>query len=251
MSNVFSNSRRLIRNLFAFEFIKGLELFNIINISFGEIVKEDEKKEYNYRNNNIIIRFKPKEVGINSGFILYIIKNEQFNGAEEVLNCFYVKKYQANIKAGSKNYKEEDSETLLSSSPISFNISSNSNIKKSKLEKRKFDLKEPFLQALLNLLNFIPEVQFFINPYIIDGFYEAAKIISDIKNKFIPLSKISFGTNKDIDIFLKESLNHIDFFSRFLLITDIHNNNFGFVTEHNKEIYKSLTIIDFAPPIFM
>ena len=249
MSNVFSNSRRLIRNLFAFEFIKNLELFNITNIPFGEIVKEDETIEYIYRNNNIIIRFKPKEVGINSGFILYIIKND--NGVEEILNCFYVKKYHGSTKAGSKNFKEEDSETFFYSSPLSFNASFNSIIKKSKLEKRKFDLKEPFLYALLNLLNFIPDVKFFLNPYTIDGFYIATKSISDIKNKFISLSKISIGTNKDNDNFLKESLNQTDFISRFLRLRDLHNDNFGFVIEHNKEIFKSLAIIDFAQPIFM
>ena len=251
MSNVFSNSRRLIRNLFAFEFIKSLELFNITNIPFGEIVKRDEEIEYKYNDNNIIIRFKSKEVGINLGFILYIIKNEQFNGEEKSLNCFYVKKYHGSIKAGSKNFKKEDTETFLSSSSISFNASFNSIIKKSKLEKRKFDLKEPFLYALLNTLNFIPEVKFFINPYTIDGFYIATKSISDINNRFIPLSKISIGTNKDNDNFLKESLNQIDFISRFLHLRDLHNDNFGFVTEHNKEIYKSFAIIDFVQPIFM
>ena len=46
---------------------------------------------------------------------------------------------------------------------------------------RKFDLKEPFLYSLLNLLNFVPEVKFFINPYTIDGFYIATKNIL-IKN---------------------------------------------------------------------
>ena len=251
MSNVFSNSRRLIRNLFAFEFIKSLELFNITNIPFGEIVKGDEKIEYNYIDNNTIIRFKPKEVGINSGFILYIIKYEKLNGEEKNLNCFYVKKCHGSPKDRSKNFKEEDSETFLHSSPISFNASFNSITKKSKLEKRKFDLKEPFLYALLNLLNFIPEVKFFINPYTIDGFYIATKSISDIKNRFISLSKISVGTNKDNDYFLKESLNQTDFISRFLRLRDLHNDNFGFVTEHNKETFKSLAIIDFAPPIFM
>lgn len=79
--------QKIIRYLFAFEFIKSLELFNITNISFGEIVKGDEKIENNYGNNKIIIIFEPKDVGINSGFILYIIKNEQFNGEEKILNC--------------------------------------------------------------------------------------------------------------------------------------------------------------------
>ena len=202
--------RLLIRNLFAFEFIKSLELFNITNIPFGEIVKSDEEIEYKYNDNNIIIRFKPKEVGINSGFILHIIKNEQFNGEEKSLNCFYVKKCHGSTKAGSNNFKKEDSETFLRSSSISFNASLSSIIKKSKLEKRKFDLKEPFLYSLLNSLNFTPEVKFFINPYTIDGFYIATKSISDMKNRF-----------------------------------------FGFVTEHNKEIYKLFAIIDFAQPIFM
>ncbi len=251
ISDVFYNSRRLIRNLFAFEFIKSLELFNITNIPFGEIVKSDEEIEYKYNDNNIIIRFKPKEVGINSGFILHIIKNEQFNGEEKSLNCFYVKKCHGSTKAGSNNFKKEDSETFLRSSSISFNASLSSIIKKSKLEKRKFDLKEPFLYSLLNSLNFTPEVKFFINPYTIDGFYIATKSISDMKNRFISLSKISVGTNKDNDNFLKESLNQTDFISRFLRLRDLHNDNFGFVTEHNKEIYKLFAIIDFAQPIFM
>lgn len=91
-------------NLFAFEFIENLELFNITNIPFGEIVKGDKKNEYNYSDNNIIIRFKPKEVGINSGFILYILKNEQFNGTEKIFKLFYVKKCHGNIKDESENF---------------------------------------------------------------------------------------------------------------------------------------------------
>lgn len=41
MSNIFSNIRRLIRNLFSFEFIKILELFNITNIPLGENEEND------------------------------------------------------------------------------------------------------------------------------------------------------------------------------------------------------------------
>ena len=226
MSNVFSNSRRLMRNLFAFEFIKSLDLFNITNIPFGEIEKDDTF-EYNYNDNNIIIRFKPKEIGINSGFILYIIKNEKFNGMEKILNCFYVKKYHGSTKAEPKNFKKEDSGNFFSSSSISFNASFSSITKKSKMEKRKFDLKEPFLYGLLNLLNFVPEVKFYINPYTINGFYIVTKSIDDINNSFYSLSKISIEINKENEIIIKESLNQIDFISRILGLRDLHNDNFG------------------------
>ena len=153
MSNVFSNSRRLIRNLFAFEFIKDLELFQIINIPSGEYKKENNIIEYKYDDGNIIIRFKPKEIGINSGFILNIIKIEKFNEKENILKSFYVKKYYGSTKSGSKNFEDKESGTFFSSSAISFNASSSSIGKKSEWKKRKLDLKEPFLYALLNLLN--------------------------------------------------------------------------------------------------
>ena len=61
ISNIFSNSRRLISNLFAFEFIKSLELFQIKNIPSGEFCKKNGVFEYNYNTNNVIIRFKPKK----------------------------------------------------------------------------------------------------------------------------------------------------------------------------------------------
>ena len=251
MSIVFSNSRRLIRNLFAFEFIKNLELFKITNIPLGEFEKENDTFEYNYKDNKIIIRFKPKETGINYGFILYILKKEEFNEEENILNSFYVKKYHGSTKADSKNFEERDSDTFFSSSAISFKASLSSIGKKSEWKKRKFDLKEPFLYSLLNLLNFVPEVKFFINPYTIDGFYIATKNISDKKYSFLSLSKISVKINKDNDNFLKESLNQIDFISRFLRLRDLHNDNFGFIVENKQQIYKSLVIIDFAQPIFM
>ena len=60
ISNVFTNSQRLIRNLFAFEFIKSLELFQIERIPSGELKSNNDIFEYNY-NNNIITRFKPKK----------------------------------------------------------------------------------------------------------------------------------------------------------------------------------------------
>lgn len=61
MSEVFSNSNRLIRNLFAFEFIKSLGLpnINITDIPYGGILPKMEGVfEYEYGNINTIIRFK-------------------------------------------------------------------------------------------------------------------------------------------------------------------------------------------------
>ena len=251
LSNVFSNSRRLIRNLFAFEFIKSLELFPIANIPVCESEKENRIFEYNYKDNNIIIRFKQKEIGINSGFILNIIKYDHPNKKENILNSFYVKKYYGSTKSGSKNFEDKDKETFSISASKSFKASSNSIGKKSEWKKRKFDLKEPFLYTLLNLLNFVPEVKFFINPYTIDGFYIATKNISEQKNRFLSLANISINNNNSN--LIKESLNLTDFISRIFRLRDLHNDNFGFVVEQNQnqQVYKSLAIIDFAQPIFM
>ena len=250
ISNVFSNSRRLIRNLFAFEFIKSLELFQIKNIPSGELEVDNGIFEYNY-NNNIIIRFKPKKKGINSGFVLDIIKTEENNKSEIVLKSFYVKKYHGNSKSTSKNPEEKHSGTFLSISPISFNASLRLSSTKSERKGRKFDLKEPFLYATLNLLNFVPEVKFFINPYTFNGFYIATKNIFDQKNSFLPLTKLSIKMLKDNYNFIKDSLNQIDFISRIFLLRDLHNDNFGFVVENDQQIFKSLAIIDFVHPSFM
>ena len=250
ISNVFSNSRRLIRNLFAFEFIKSLELFQIKNIPSGELEVDNGIFEYNY-NNNIIIRFKPKKKGINSGFVLDIIKTEENNKSEIVLESFYVKKYHGNSKSISKNQEEKHSGTFLSIAPISFNASLRSSSTKSERKQRKFDLKEPFLYATLNLLNFVPEVKFFINPYTFNGFYIATKNIFDQKNSFLPLSKLSIEMIKDNYDFIKDSLNQTDFISRIFLLRDLHNDNFGFVVENDQQIFKSLAIIDFVHPSFM
>ena len=146
MSNIFSNSKRLIRNLFANEFCKSLKLFEITNITFSEINEENGIFEYNH--NNLIIRFTPKESGINLGFKLDIIKKEQFE-SENILKSFYVKKYHGNTKGSSKNFEEKDDETFYYSASISFKASLSSISKKSEWKKRKFDLKEPFLYCLL------------------------------------------------------------------------------------------------------
>ena len=249
ISNVFSNSRRLIRNLFAFEFIKSLELFQIKNIPSGELDADNGIFEYNY-NNNIIIRFKPKKKGINSGFVLDIIKTEENNKSEIVLESFYVKKYHGNSKSISKNQEEKHSGTFLSIAPISFNASLRSSSTKSERKRRAFDLKEPFLYATLNLLNFVPEVKFFINPYTFNGFYIATKNIFDQKNSFLPLTKLSIKMIKDNYDFIKDSLNQTDFISRIFLLRDLHNDNFGFVVENDQHIFKSLAIIDFVHPNF-
>ncbi len=248
MSNIFSNSKRLIRNLFANEFCKSLKLSEITNITFSKINVGNGIFEYNH--NNLIIRFTPKESGINLGFKLDIIKKEQFE-SENILKSFYVKKYHGSTKGSSKNFEEKDKETFYYSASISFKASLSSISKKSEWKKRKFDLKEPFLYCLLNFLNFVPEVKFFINPYVIDGFYIITENISDKKNSFISLSKILIGINNYNDNFLKESLNQIDFISRILRLRDLHNENFGFIIENNQQIYKSLAIIDFAQPIYM
>ena len=248
ISNIFSNSKRLIRNLFANEFCKSLKLSEITNITFSKINVGNGIFEYNH--NNLIIRFTPKESGINLGFKLDIIKKEQFE-SENILKSFYVKKYHGSTKSSSKNFEEKDKETFYYSASISFKASLSSISKKSEWKKRKFDLKEPFLYCLLNFLNFVPEVKFFINPYVIDGFYIITENISDKKNSFISLSKILIGINNYNDNFLKESLNQIDFISRILRLRDLHNKNFGFIIENNQQIYKSLAIIDFAQPIYM
>ena len=251
LSEVFSNSKRLIRNLFAYEFIKSLELFQINNIPSGEFIKENNIIEYNYDDIDIIIRFKPKEKGINSGFILNIIKIEQSNKSEIVLNSFYVKKYYGSSKSGSKNFEKEDSGSFFTLSPLTFKTSFSSYEKTNKPKKRKFDLKEPFLYTLLNLLNYVPEVKFFINPYTLDGFYIITKNISDQKNSFLSLSAISMKNVKDNHNFMNESINQADFISRIFRLRDLHNENFGFIVENSQQIFKSLAIIDFIQPIFM
>jgi len=251
MSNIFSNSRRLIHNLFAFEFIKSLELFQIQNIPYGPFQTEKDIFEYKYNDNKIIIRFEPKEIGINSGFILNIKKPGQSNEPEKIIKSFYVKKYHGSTKESSKNLETKESISFSFSSAIKFSASLRSTETKSEPKKRKFDLKEPFLYILLNSLSFVPEVKFFINPYVLDGFYIATKNISDEENIFLPLSKISNNNFKDNFNLIKESLNLTDFISRIFRIRDLHNNNFGFIADRNKQIFKSLTIIDFAQPIFM
>ena len=251
LSEVFSNSKRLIRNLFAYEFIKSLELFQINNIPSGEFIKENNIIKYNYDDIDIIIRFKPKEKGINSGFILNIIKIEQSNKSEIVLNSFYVKKYYGSSKSGSKNFEKEDSGSFFTLSPLTFKTSFSSYEKTNKPKKRKFDLKEPFLYTLLNLLNYVPEVKFFINPYTLDGFYIITKNISDQKNSFLSLSAISMKNVKDNHNFMNESINQADFISRIFRLRDLHNENFGFIVENSQQIFKSLAIIDFIQPIFM
>ena len=251
MSKVFSNSRRLIHNLFAFEFIKGLELFQIQNIPNGPFQIEKNIFEYKYNDNKIIIRFEPKETGINLGFILNIKKIGQSNEQEKIINSFYVKKYYGSTNESSKNFNKNESITFSISSAIKFTASLRSTETKSEWKKRKFDLKEPFLYTLLNLLNFVPEVKFFINPYTIDGFYIATKNISEQKNRFLSLTNISINNNNSN--LIKESLNLIDFISRIFRLRDLHNDNFGFVVEQNQnqQVYKSLAIIDFAQPKFM
>ena len=251
MSKVFSNSRRLIHNLFAFEFIKSLELFQIQNIPSGPLEIEDNTFEYKYNAHNIIIRFEPKETGINLGFILNIKKIEQSNEPLKIINRFYVKKYYGSTNESSKNLDKNESITFGISSAIKFTASLRSIEIKSEWKKRKLDLKEPFLYILLNSLNIVPEVKFFINPYVLDGFYIITKNISDDKNIFLPLSKIENKIIKDNSDFIKESLNLIDFISRITRLRDLHNNNFGFIIDRNTKIFKSLTIIDFAQPIFM
>jgi len=251
MSKVFSNSRRLIHNLFAFEFIKGLELFQIQNIPNGPFQIEKNIFEYKYNDNKIIIRFEPKETGINLGFILNIKKIGQSNEQEKIINSFYVKKYYGSTNESSKNFNKNESITFSISSAIKFTASLRSTETKSEWKKRKFDLKEPFLYILLNSLNIVPEVKFFINPYVLDGFYIITKNISDEENIFLPLSKMENKIIKDNYDFIKKSLNLIDFISRITRLRDLHNNNFGFIIDRNTKIFKSLTIIDFAQPIFM
>ena len=145
---------------------------------------------------------------------------------------------------GSKKFEDKDKETFSISTSKSFKASSNSIGKKSEWKQRQFDLKEPFLYTLLNLLNFVPEVKFFINPYTLDGFYIAIKNISEQKNRFLSLTNISINNNNSN--LIKESLNLIDFISRIFRLRDLHNDNFGFVVEQNQnqQVYKSLAIID-------
>lgn len=251
MSEVFSNSSRLIRNLFAFEFIKslGLPVINITDIPSGEILPEMEGVfEYKYGIINTIIRFKPKKVGINADFITDIVKPDQFGEYENILKSFYVKKYYGSTKMGSN---KKDCTNFFSSDPNSFRASLSSVSKKSEWKKRKFDMKEPFLYSLLELLSLSPRVKFFINPYTINGFYIATVNLSDNRNSFLPISKVTIGVDEYNDTFLKSSLNQVDFLSRFLRLRDLHGYNFGFIVEHEQQIYKSLAIVDFAQSFFM
>jgi hypothetical protein len=101
------------------------------------------------------------------------------------------------------------------------------------------------------LLNYVPEVKFFINPYTLDGFYIITKNISDQKNSFLSLSAISMKNVKDNHNFMNESINQADFISRIFRLRDLHNENFGFIVENSQQIFKSLAIIDFIQPIFM
>ena len=248
ISNVFTNSQRLIRNLFAFEFIKSLELFQIEKIPSVELESNNDIFEYNYNENNIIIRFKPKKKGINSGFVLDIIKTEEINKSEIVLKSFYIKKYHGSSKFGSNNLEEKHIETFYTLSPINFKATSRTIITRSAWKNRKFDLKEPFLYSILNLLNFVPEVKFFINPYVLDGFYIATKNINDQKNSFMPLTEIKIEMIKNNYDFIKDALNQVDFISRIFRLRDLHSDNFGFIVENNPQIFKELTIIDFIHP---
>jgi hypothetical protein len=87
--------------------------------------------------------------------------------------------------------------------------------------------------------------------YVLDGFYIATKNISDEENIFLPLSKLSNDNIKDNFNLINESLNLTDFISRIIRLKDLHNENFGFIIDRDKNIFKSLAIIDFAQPIFM
>ena len=73
----------------------------------------------------------------------------------------------------------------------------------------------------------------------------------DSDNTFLPLSEVIVNYNRIYDSLLSESLNQLDLISRFLRLRDLHNNNFGFITYKKTREYKTLTIIDFAQPIFM
>ena len=73
----------------------------------------------------------------------------------------------------------------------------------------------------------------------------------DSDNTFLPLSEVIVNYNRIYDSLLSESLNQLDLISRFLRLRDLHNNNFGFITDKKTREYKTLTIIDFAQPIFM
>ena len=251
MSNVFSNTMRLVHNLFAFEFIKSLDLFQIQNIPIGPFQTKKDIYEYKYNDDKIIIRFEPKENGINLGFKLNIKKIGQLNEPEKIINSFYVKKYHGSTQESSKNLEKNGSINFTFSSALNFSASIRSEETKIEPKKRKFDLKEPFLYILLNALSFVPEVKFFINPYVLDGFYIVTKNISDDENIFLPLTKMSNINIKDNINLIKESLNLTDFISRIFRLRDLHNNNFGFIFERNKQILKSLAIIDFSQPIYM
>lgn len=226
-------------------------------------------------NKRISISFFEKPKGINFGFKMQITDNITSKKA-----IFYVKKYHL---ASRKDhlfdyvfYSKYFKPVRYSSGYLDEYLSSAPTPRNERI--LQLDLKEPFIYRLSELLNFTPEVHFFINPYVRDGFYIATKDLaqnnylfyefSDICNIYKKFKETLLANIKSNQLFI-QSLMLLAFYSTILLINDLHMENFGFVLKVNdlnttdpnntsptdiKSVdieslsIESLKFIDFSPP---
>ncbi|MBQ3565402.1 MAG: hypothetical protein IJA14_04595 [Alphaproteobacteria bacterium] len=203
--------------------------------------------------NNCRCVFGKKGSGVNPGYIL------STNGAKFFIKMFHLASYKK--RKGSKDQiSEYGTRTYVSSDSLSFQASFRSSVDTKKTnEDFRFDLREPFLYTVLDLLGAGPEFTMVVNPYVHQGIYIATKDVSssddnklfstfkDIEDK-VKGGQLSMQNLVDSDVVLY--INELDLLGKLLGLRDLHSENFGFLLNEASIVKDSLKIVDFVYPDF-
>ena len=248
--NIFRYSRRLmvymfVDNIFRIKILKNVEkklFFERLYFDEDETNNSELFLKFIYKNET---EFKElivnnKNSGINSGAIIQIDKIK-----------YYIKTFHHLFK---KNYSYE-------SLNLKIGFSSNSLISEKILNESTINIFEPLEYFILEELEYGPNVEIIINPYVNEGLYIVTKDIEEKGNKFYLFKdindKIENNTTNENDLINNQnlviSLNEIYIISIILDIKDLNFGNFGFL--ENGEIihdnkYEDIKIIDFIPSFY-
>ena len=248
--NIFRYSRRLmvymfVDNIFRIKILKNVEkklFFERLYFDEDETNNSELFLKFIYKNET---EFKElivnnKNSGINSGAIIQIDKIK-----------YYIKTFHHLFK---KNYSYE-------SLNLKIGFSSNSLISEKILNESTINIFEPLEYFILEELEYGPNVEIIINPYVNEGLYIVTKDIEEKGNKFYLFKDINDKIENNIinenDLINNQnlviSLNEIYIISIILDIKDLNFGNFGFL--ENGEIihdnkYEDIKIIDFIPSFY-
>ena len=280
---IFPDSRRLLLNISIEQLF-----FNRLGIDFNNFYKLNEEStivKFNTKEGRFtFFKREEKPDGVNDGFILaYLEGNSEDENNANIIDRFYIKKYhKGSMYTRRKHRNSHETGDVPITTPVFLASSTSRSMTSSRSNSsvRFFNLKEPIIYSVLEILNLGPNKEFIINPYVDRGFYIATRDLSLEGKYFSTMTNIEFSfINKkkeqtELCKHLKNSasiydnisigLNELDLFATIFLLEDMNTGNYGVVFD-NEDDFKSkismtstttsyirsnqFRIIDFAYPI--